>query len=69
MCAAAATAKIVLPYTSLLHKGTRESLGLSLRGSVVILDEAHNIIETINSVHSARVTWAQVAAAHDQVTH
>jgi len=57
----------VLPYTSLLHKPTRQSLGVDLRGSVVILDEAHNIIETINAVHSAEVRLAAVSAASEQL--
>lgn len=38
-----------LQHTVLL---SRESLGVDLQGCVVIIDEAHNIIETINAVHS-----------------
>ena len=53
----------MLPYTSLLHRSTRESLGISLKGSVVVLDEAHNIIETVNSVHSAALAQPQIALA------
>ena len=45
----------------------RDSLGLDLRGSVVILDEAHNIIETVSSVHSAQVTGQQVKQAGEAV--
>ena len=40
----------------LLHRATRESLGIDLRDSVVVLDEAHNIIESINSAYSCGVT-------------
>lgn len=47
---------VVLPYASLLHRGTRESLGVHLKGNVVILDEAHNIIETINAVLDLSLT-------------
>ena len=43
-------------YASLLHAGTRESLGISLRRSVVIIDEAHNLIDTINETHSVTLT-------------
>lgn len=46
----------------------RDSLGIELKGNVVVLDEAHNIIETINSVHSARVTSEQVYDAQRALT-
>eukprot|EP00667_Euglena_gracilis_P007085 EG_transcript_7149 len=51
---------VTLPYTSLLSRHTRESLGVDLQGCVVIIDEAHNIIETINAVHSREVTYVQL---------
>jgi len=50
----------VLPYTSLLHKNTREGLGLELRGNVVIIDEAHNIFEAMNAMHSEMLTLGQL---------
>ena len=31
----------------LLHRATRESLGLRVAGNVVIVDEAHNIVEAV----------------------
>lgn len=51
---------VVLPYNTLLHKSTREASGVKLAGNVVIVDEAHNLLETVNSVHSVEVTGAQV---------
>jgi chromosome transmission fidelity protein 1 len=51
---------VVLPYTSLLHKNTREGLGLELRGNVVIIDEAHNIFEAMNAMHSETLTLGQL---------
>ena len=30
-----------------------QALGVSLEGNVVIIDEAHNLIDAINGVHSA----------------
>jgi chromosome transmission fidelity protein 1 len=51
----------------LLHAGTRASLGLDVAGSVVVVDEAHNLIDAINGVHAATVTLPQLAAAHAMV--
>src|SRR5581483_1132032 len=42
---------VVLPYNILLHKQTRLSFGIDLKESVVIIDEAHNLCETINAIH------------------
>ena len=35
---------IVLPYNTLLHAGTRKAIGISLKNSVIIIDEAHNLL-------------------------
>jgi len=51
---------VVLPYNTLLHKSTRESCGIRLRGNVVIIDEGHNLLETISNIHSVEVTGSQV---------
>ncbi|KAI9017958.1 helicase C-terminal domain-containing protein [Phycomyces nitens] len=50
---------VVLPYQHLLHANTRESLGISLKGNIVIVDEAHNLMETINSIHTVTLTLCQ----------
>ena len=41
---------VFAPYASLLHKETRESLGINLRGSVVVFDEAHNLVEACTAL-------------------
>ena len=51
---------VVLPYNLLLHKSTREACGIKLNGNVVIIDEAHNLIDTISSVYSVEITGSQV---------
>ena len=54
--------------TRYAKKNSHESsLGIELSGNVVIFDEAHNIIETVNSVHSAILSDMQVSVALDQV--
>ena len=52
---------VVLPYNTLLHKSTRESCGIRLQGNVIIIDEGHNLLETISNIHSVEVTGAQVS--------
>ncbi len=58
----------VLPYNTLLHKPTRDAVGLRLKGSVVIVDEAHNLLDTIKHIHSCQVSGKQLCAAHSQLT-
>ncbi|KAJ8028374.1 ATP-dependent DNA helicase DDX11 [Holothuria leucospilota] len=59
---------VVLSYNILLHKSTREACGIKLEGNVVIIDEAHNLLETISSVHSVEVTGGQVYKAFSQLS-
>jgi chromosome transmission fidelity protein 1 len=35
---------VVAPYASVLHADSRQALGLSLEGAVLVLDEAHNLV-------------------------
>eukprot|EP00727_Mastigamoeba_balamuthi_P012753 m51a1_g810 putative dead_2 domain protein (728) ;mRNA; f:677794-680679 len=58
---------VVLPYQMMLSKETRESLGISLKGNVVVLDEAHNIIETINEMHTVEVSFPQLELGVEQL--
>ncbi|KAG8817056.1 ATP-dependent DNA helicase chl1 [Serendipita sp. 399] len=43
---------VCLPYNLLLQKQSREALGVDLKDQVVIVDEAHNLIDTILSTHT-----------------
>ncbi|XP_015998183.2 ATP-dependent DNA helicase DDX11 isoform X2 [Rousettus aegyptiacus] len=58
---------VVLPYQMLLHAATRQAAGIRLQGQVVIIDEAHNLIDTITSIHSAEVSGSQLCQAHSQL--
>ncbi|CAA0839071.1 RAD3-like DNA-binding helicase protein [Striga hermonthica] len=51
---------VVLPYQSLLSKSSRESLGVNLKNSVVIIDEAHNLADTLISMYDANITVSQL---------
>jgi len=56
-----------LPYPLLLQKSAREALGISLKGNVVIIDEAHNLMDTITNIHSISVTRSQLTRCRAQV--
>ncbi|CAG7730557.1 unnamed protein product, partial [Allacma fusca] len=43
---------ILMPYNTILHAGTRDGVGINMEKSVLILDEAHNIIESISNMYS-----------------
>ena len=58
----------VASLSCLTLQETRESLGLSLAGAVVVVDEAHNLVEAVSSAHSATLQLAQVQQAHAQLT-
>lgn len=51
---------VVLPYPMLLQAATRQAAGIRLQGQVVIIDEAHNLIDTITNIHSTEVNGSQV---------
>nr|XP_015208707.1 PREDICTED: probable ATP-dependent RNA helicase DDX11 [Lepisosteus oculatus] len=59
---------VVLPYQTLLHESTRRASGIKLKDQVVIIDEAHNLIDTITCIYSSEVTGAQLCCAHSQLT-
>ncbi|XP_066580100.1 ATP-dependent DNA helicase DDX11 [Amia ocellicauda] len=59
---------VVLPYQTLLHESTRRASGIRLKDQVVIIDEAHNLIDTIACIYSCEVTGAQLCCSHSQLT-
>ncbi|XP_068170153.1 ATP-dependent DNA helicase DDX11 isoform X2 [Antennarius striatus] len=59
---------VVLPYQILLHEATRRAAGVQLKDQVVIIDEAHNLSDTLSCIHSAELTGAQLCRAHSQLT-
>ncbi|XP_037623879.1 ATP-dependent DNA helicase DDX11 [Sebastes umbrosus] len=59
---------VVLPYQMLLHEATRKAAGVQLKGQVVIIDEAHNLSDTLSCIHSAELTGAQLCRVHTQLT-
>ncbi|ODQ49660.1 DNA repair helicase [Saitoella complicata NRRL Y-17804] len=46
---------VTLPYPLLLNKNARESLGVDVKGHVVVVDEAHNVLDAISGVYAAEI--------------
>lgn len=56
-----------MPYPLLLQKSAREALDISLKGHVVIIDEAHNLMDAVSSINSIAITLAQLRKSHKQL--
>ncbi|KAL1837797.1 hypothetical protein VTJ49DRAFT_3384 [Mycothermus thermophilus] len=54
---------VTLPYQLLLQKSAREALGIKLEGNVVIIDEAHNVMDAIANVHAAEIRLSELKRA------
>lgn len=57
----------VLPYNLLVVPSARESCGINLKNSVVIIDEAHNLAGAIESCYSVGVTLSALTEAYKQL--
>ncbi|EAU85951.2 CHL1 helicase [Coprinopsis cinerea okayama7 len=58
---------VTLPYNLLLQKSAREALGIDLKGQIVIIDEAHNLIPTLLSLSTHRLSYGTLAISLQQV--
>ncbi|KAH8819716.1 helicase C-terminal domain-containing protein [Xylogone sp. PMI_703] len=58
---------VTLPYPLLLQKTAREALNLSVKGHVVVIDEAHNLMDAIAGIHSVEVSLKQLKRARAQL--
>ncbi|XP_078804887.1 ATP-dependent DNA helicase DDX11 isoform X2 [Oryzias latipes] len=59
---------VVLPYQMVLHEATRRAAGVQLKGQVVIIDEAHNLSDTLSCIHSSELNGSQLCRAYSQLT-
>ncbi|CAO1443026.1 unnamed protein product [Diamesa hyperborea] len=58
---------IMVPYQILFNKTTREQCGIDLKNNIVIIDEAHNLLDTISQIHTATISLTQFTLAHKQM--
>lgn len=56
---------VTVPYPLLLNPTARAALSLDLRGNVIVIDEAHNLIDAVSSTFGASVSVAQLERARD----
>ena len=56
---------VTLPYPLLLQKSARQALGISLKDHVIIIDEAHNLINAIEGIYSAQISDLQLKGVKD----
>lgn len=47
---------VTLPYQLLLQKSSREALKIPIKDCIIVIDEAHNLLDTIISLHSVSIT-------------
>jgi hypothetical protein len=50
-----------------LQKNAREALEIDLRDQIVVIDEAHNLIDTLLGIHSTTLTSSQLSNAASQL--
>ncbi|GKZ51100.1 ATP-dependent DNA helicase chl1 [Aspergillus brasiliensis] len=59
---------VTLPYPLLLQRSAREALNISVKGHVIIIDEAHNLMDAISNIHSVTVSLSQLQTSLSQLT-
>lgn len=58
---------ITLPYPLLLQKTARDALGIILEGNVVIIDEAHNIMDAVANVYASEIGLSELKRARQML--
>ena len=58
---------VSLPYNLLLQKAAREATGIDLKDQVIIIDEAHNLIDTLLSIHSVSLSLSTIRDSLEQL--
>lgn len=58
---------VTLPYPLLLQKSARDALGIKLEGNVVIVDEAHNIMDAVSNVYAADLRLSELRRCREML--
>jgi chromosome transmission fidelity protein 1 len=59
---------VTLPYPLLLQKSARDALNISLKDHVIIIDEAHNLMDAIANVNSITLSLSHLQSSMSKVT-
>ena len=59
----------MLPYNILFQKETRESFSINLKNQIIIIDEAHNLIDAISQIHSVEISDLHVSQSITQLNN
>ncbi|KAF3931891.1 hypothetical protein ABW19_dt0209574 [Dactylella cylindrospora] len=59
---------VTLPYPLLLQKSSRQALNISVKNHVIIIDEAHNLMDAIANIHSVSISLSQLSKCSDNLT-
>ncbi|KAK9249421.1 helicase C-terminal domain-containing protein [Lipomyces tetrasporus] len=51
---------VTLPYPLLLQSSYRKALSISLKNQIVIIDEAHNLLDAITSLFSMAISYSDI---------
>jgi chromosome transmission fidelity protein 1 len=58
-----------LPYNILFQKETRQSFSINLKNQIIIIDEAHNLIDAITQIHSVEISDLHVTQSITQLNN
>lgn len=54
---------VTLPYQLLLQQSSRQALNIDIKDSIVIIDEAHNLLDVISSLNSVSISLLDAETA------
>ena len=60
---------VLLPYNLLLNKDLRQASGIELEGNILIIDEAHNLTESVAGIHTAVVKSTEMDSSLIQLVN
>uniref|UniRef100_A0A182NQF4 DNA 5'-3' helicase n=1 Tax=Anopheles dirus TaxID=7168 RepID=A0A182NQF4_9DIPT len=59
---------LMVPYQLILHRRTRQQSGIVLRDAILIIDEAHNLLDTLAAIHSQELRQEQLRQVRVQLS-
>lgn len=59
---------IMVPYQSLFQVSSREALGINLKNSYIVVDEAHNLADAINDMYSTMLSDSDISIVLEKLS-